>query len=154
MAEPGRGRTAWAADDETSLQVTGNLRISRLEADPNRLRPLALAFTSGVTVILDPPVLAASEDPSGAAGASFAALMGADPNIDVFVYRVREETVSRSATRGGLCGGLPAKALAISEYMDRGGVWTLRIVSFHGEAQPGLSTGDAGFCRAFRYRAG
>jgi hypothetical protein len=153
VTPPGRMRTLWSVADDATAQVVGRLRINLSAPIPGEGQPISLAFANGVTVRLTPVTIYAPEDPSGAGGASFAGLLSADPPTDVFVYRVRDELVGSSA-RGGLCGGIPARHVAIAEYSEADGARVMQIIAFHGEPAPGSLTGDPGFCRVLRFQAG
>jgi hypothetical protein len=154
VLEPGRGRTLWQAGSETAQEVTGNLRISVRDTRPGSGRPLALAFNKGVVAMLELYTIVPAATASGAGDATFAGLLGADPDTNVFVYTVSREQLSESARGRGLCGGLTATYLAIAEFSDAQGEPTLRIVSFHGDSAPGSLQGEAGFCRLLGYVAG
>lgn len=148
--EPGEGRTSWRGADDATRQAVGNLRLSRPE--PGRGRPLALAFASGVTVLLAPPSLHLSDEASGVGGSSFATLLDAEPQIEVFVYEVMQETVASSAAQGGLCGSRRATHVAAGEFVDASGEWVLKMVSFAADIRPGAQEGDPGLCRTFTFR--
>lgn len=148
---PGEMRTLWTVADDATAQVVGRLRINRGDMIPGVGQPISLAFANGVTTRLEPVTIYAPSDPSGAGGASFAGLLGADPRADVFVYRVQDELVGSSA-RGGLCGGMPTTHVAIVEFSEADGARVLRIVSFHGDVAPGSLSGDPGFCRVLRFQ--
>jgi hypothetical protein len=149
---PGEMRTLWTVADDATAEVVGRLRINRGDMIPGVGRPISLAFANGITTRLEPVTIYAPDDPSGAGGASFAGLLGADPRTDVFVYRVEDELVGSSA-RGGLCGGLPTTHVAIVEFSEADGARVLRIVSFLGDVAPGSLSGDPGFCRVLRFQA-
>jgi len=151
QSAPGEIRTLWSVADDATAEVVGRLRINRGEMIPGVGQPISLAFANGVTTRLEPVTIYAPGDPSGAGGASFAGLFGADPRADVFVYRVADELVGASA-RGGLCGSLPTTHVAIVEFSDADGARAFRIVSFHGDAAPGSLTADPGFCRVLRFQ--
>jgi hypothetical protein len=153
VTTPGRMRSAWTVADDATAQIVGRLRINLRAPVPGVGQPISLAFANGVTLRLLPVTIYAPEDPSGAGGASFAGLLSADPPTDVFVYRVDDELVGASA-RGGLCGGVPTRHVALAEYSEADGARVLRIIAFHGEPAPGSLTGDPGFCRVLRFRAG
>lgn len=151
QSAPGEIRTLWAVADDATAAVVGRLRINRGEMIPGMGQPISLAFANGVTTRLEPVTVYAPSDPSGAGGASFAGLLGANPRADVFVYRVVDELVGASA-RGGLCGGLPTTHVALVEFSEADGARAFRIVSFHGDAAPGSLTADPGFCRVLRFQ--
>lgn len=155
MVEPGRGRTLWQAGNGAAEEATGNLRINVGAPEPGRGRPLALAFNRGIVTQLELVTIYAAGEASGAGDATFSGLMGADPDIDVYVYAVADEQLSPIARGRGLCGGLPTRHVAIAEFNDAEGERVLRLVSFHGEAAPGgAEGGDAGFCRLLEYGTG
>ena len=152
ISSPGEMRTLWTVADDATAQVVGRLRINLGDPVPGVGHPISLAFANCVTIRLQPVTIFAPDDPSGAGGASFAGLLGADPRADVFVYRVADELVGSSA-RGGLCGGIPTTHVAIVEFSEADGARVLRIVSFSGDVAPGSLTGDPGFCRVLRFQA-
>jgi hypothetical protein len=152
VTPPGRMRSLWTVADDATAQVVGRLRLNVHDSVPGEGQPISLAFANGVTVRLNLVTIFAPQDPSGAGGASFAGLLSADPATDVFVYRVQDELIGSSA-RGGLCGTIPTRHVAIAEYSEADGARVLRIIAFHGEPAPGSLTGDPGFCRVLRFEA-
>lgn len=153
--EPGRGRTFWRGADQASRDGVGMLRISQISPAPGQARRLALAFAGGVTAIIEEVTIYAAEHPSGADGASFSGLFGVEPQANVYVYQIVEETVTPSAARrGGLCGAARTRHLAVSEFADAEGDWVLRIAAFAGEPTPGGETGDPALCAVYRFVPG
>lgn len=148
-AEPGAARNRWSAQTEVSRTVTGNLTTS-LEA--GRGGPLVLAFANGVTVRLERVADQLGADRTGVAGVTFSSVLGVDPNAAVYIYRVAEETVARSAPRGGLCQGSRTMHVALSEFVNRAGDWVFTLAAYRGQAQPGPQAGDdPQFCAAYGY---
>ena len=113
---------------------------------------MIFAFASGVTVRAQPYNVVPADSRSGVGGQSFAALLGGDPRVDVWLYRVLNENVTPSAPQGGLCGGLRTRTMAVSEFVDPSGRWVFKIASFRGEDGPGAGA-DPVFCNAFAYTA-
>ncbi|MBL8545262.1 MAG: hypothetical protein JNL81_02295 [Hyphomonadaceae bacterium] len=147
--EPAIARSQWRAVNEDSRAVTGNLRVS---LQGRRGGPLVFAFATGITVVGQPYTVVPADSRSGVGGQSFAALLGGDPRVDAFLYRVESENVTPSAPRGGLCGDAVTRYLAVSEFVDASGRWVFKIAAFSGEAQPPSST-DPQLCNAYSYAA-
>lgn len=148
--EPGVARTQWRAANDSARTQTGNLRVS---IETVRGGPVVFAFATGVTVRAQIIGVVPADSRAGADGRSFAAALGGDPRVDAFLYRVLEERVTLSAANGGLCGGRRARHLAISEFVDDGGHWVLKIAAFHSEQPPGVSGADPLLCGAYPYAA-
>jgi hypothetical protein len=147
--EPAVARSQWRASNDDARRVTGNLRVS-LQA--RRGGPLVFAFATGVTVIAQPYSVVPADSRSGVGGQSFAAVLGGDPRVDTYLYRVVSENVSRSAAQGGLCGEAVTRHLAVSEFVDGSGRWVFKIAAFSGDAQP-PSSDDPELCNAYSYTA-
>lgn len=147
--EPAVARSQWRASNDDARRVTGNLRVS-LQA--RRGGPLVFAFATGVTVIAQPYSVVPADLRSGVGGQSFAAVLGGDPRVDAYLYRVVSENVSRSAAQGGLCGEAVTRYLAVSEFVDGSGRWVFKIAAFSGDAQP-PSGDDPELCNAYSYTA-
>ena len=145
--EPAIARSQWRAANEDARGVTGNLRVS---LQGRRGGPLVFAFATGVTVIGQPSSVVPADSRSGVGGQSFAAVLGGDPRVDAYLYRVGSENVTPSAPRGGLCGEAVTRYLAVSEFVDGAGRWVFKIAAFSGDAQPG-SGSDAQLCNAYSY---
>lgn len=147
--EPAIARSQWRAANEDARAVTGNLRVS-LQA--RRGGPLVFAFATGVTVTAQPYNVVPADSRSGVGGQSFAAVLGGDPRVQVYLYRVISENVTPSAPRGGLCGEAVSRYLAVSEFVDGAGRWVFKIAAFSGDAQP-PSSSDPQLCNAYAYTA-
>ncbi len=147
--EPAVARSQWSAANEAARTVTGNLRVS---IEGNRGGPLIFAFANGITVRAQPYEVAPADSRSGVGGQSFAAVLGGDPRVDVYLYRVLNENVTVSATQGGLCGEAVARNLAVSEFVDGSGRWAFKLAAFRGEASP-PSGADPVLCNSFAYTA-
>lgn len=147
--EPAVARSQWRVGNDQARNVTGNLRVS-LEA--NRGGPVIFAFATGVTIRAQPYAVSPADARSGVGGQSFAAVLGGDPRVDVYLYRVLNENVTPSAAQGGLCGEGVTRHMAVSEFVDGSGRWVFKIASFRGEASPG-SGADPELCNTFAYTA-
>lgn len=146
--EPAVARSQWRAASDTGRRVSGNLRVS---LEGRRGGPVIFAFANGITIRAQPYNLVAADSRSGVGGQSFAAVLGGDPRVNVYLYRVLDETVTRSAPHGGLCGDTQTRYLAVSEFVDGSGRWVFKIASFSGtEALPVV---DPGLCNAYAYTA-
>jgi len=145
--EPAIARSQWRAANEDARSITGNLRVS---LQGRRGGPLVFAFATGVTVIGQPYSVVPAVSRSGVGGQSFAAVLGGDPRVDAYLYRVGSENVTPSAPRGGLCGEAVTRFLAVSEFVDGAGRWVFKIAAFSGDTQPG-SGSDAQLCNAYSY---
>ena len=148
--EPAVARQQWRASGDTARQVTGNLRVS---LESVRGGPVIFAFASGVTVRAQPIAVAPADNRSGVGGQSFAAVLGGDPRVDANLYRVENETVSASASQGGLCGANTTRFMAVSEFVDNSGRWVFKIAAFRGDRAPGASGQDPGLCNSYAYQA-
>jgi hypothetical protein len=147
--EPAIARSQWRASNEHARTITGNLRVS---LQGQRGGPLVFAFATGVTVIAQPYSVVPADSRSGVGGQSFAAVLGGDPRVDVYLYRVESENVTMSAARGGLCGEAVTTYLAVSEFVDGSGRWVFKIAAFNGDARP-PSSRDPQLCNAYSYTA-
>jgi hypothetical protein len=147
--EPAVARSLWRAGSEQARAVAGNLRVSLEGA---RGGPVVFAFANGVTIRAQPYDVTAADTRSGVGGQSFAAVLGGDPRVDVYLYRVLEENVTRSAARGGLCGDKRTRHLAVSEFVDGSGRWVFKVAAFRGEATP-PSSADPEICNSYAYTA-
>ena len=145
--EPAIARSQWRAANEDARSITGNLRVS---LQGRRGGPLVFAFATGVTVIGQPYSVVPADSRSGVGGQSFAAVLGGDPRVDAYLYRVGSENVTPSAPRGGLCGEADTRLLAVIEFVDGAGRWVFKIAAFSGDTQPG-SGSDAQLCNAYSY---
>lgn len=148
--EPAVARSEWRAASDTARAVTGNLRVS---LESVRGGPVIFAFATGVTVRAQPIAVVAADNRSGVGGQSYAAVLAGDPRVDANLYRVESETVSASASHGGLCGAERTRHLAVSEFVDNSGRWVFKIAAFRGDRAPGASGQDPGLCNAFAYQA-
>jgi hypothetical protein len=146
--EPAVARSQWRAGSQTARTVSGNLRVS-LEGP--RGGPVIFAFATGITVRAQPYAEVPADSRSGVGGQSFAAVLGGDPRVNTYLYRVIEENRSSSASQG-LCGEAPTRYLAVSEFVDSSGRWVFKIAAFRGEAQP-PSNRDPELCNAYAYTA-
>jgi hypothetical protein len=147
--EPAVARSQWRAVNEDARAVTGNLRVSLVG---RRGGPLTFAFANGVTVTAQPYAVVPADSRSGVGGQSFAAVMGGDPRVDAYLYRVEHENLTRSATRGGLCGEAVTRHMAVSEFVDGSGRWVFKVAAFRGEASP-ASSADPELCASYAYTA-
>jgi hypothetical protein len=147
--EPAIARSQWRAANEDARGVTGNLRVS---LQGRRGGPLVFAFATGITVVGQPYNVVPADSRSGVGGQSFAAVLGGDPRVDAYLYRVVSENVTSSAPRGGLCGEAVTRYLAVSEFVDGAGRWVFKIAAFSGDAQPPSNT-DPQLCNAYSYTA-
>ena len=147
--EPAVARAQWRAVGDTARAVTGNLRVS---IERTRGGPLIFAFATGVTVRAQPYSVVPADTRSGVGAQSFAALLGGDPRVEVYLYRVLDENVTSSAPQGGLCGAMRTRIMAVSEYVDSSGRWVFKIASFRGEGPAGAGD-DTVLCNAYAYTA-
>ena len=147
--EPAIARSQWRAANEDARTVTGNLRVS---LQGRRGGPLVFAFATGVTVVGQPYNVVPADSRSGVGGQSFAAVLGGDPRVETYLYRVISENVTPSAPRGGLCGEAVTRYVAVSEFVDAGGRWVFKIAAFSGDVQP-PSSQDPQLCNAYSYTA-
>ncbi len=145
--EPAIARSQWRAANEDARSITGNLRVS---LQGRRGGPLVFAFATGVTVVGQPYSVVPADSRSGVGGQSFAAVLGGDPRVDAYLYRVVSENVTPSAPHGGMCGEAVTRFLAVSEFVDGAGRWVFKIAAFSGDTQPG-SGSDAQLCNAYSY---
>jgi hypothetical protein len=145
--EPAIARSQWRGANEDARTITGNLRVS---LQGRRGGPLVFAFATGITVVAQPYNVVPADSRSGVGGQSFAAVLGGDPRVDAYLYRVVSENVTNSAARGGLCGEAVTRHLAVSEFVDGSGHWVFKIAAFGGEAQP-PSSADPQLCNAYSY---
>lgn len=147
--EPAVARSQWRAVSDSARSVTGNLRVS---LEGNRGGPLIFAFANGVTVRAQPYEVKPADTRSGVGGQSFAAVLGGDPRVDVWLFRVINENVSSSAAQGGLCGDAVAQHMAVMEFVDSSGRWVFKVAAFKGDIGPG-SGGDPEICDAYAFTA-
>jgi hypothetical protein len=147
--EPAVARSQWRAANDDARAVTGNLRVSLQGV---RGGPLVFAFANGITITAQPYAVVSADSRSGVGGQSFAAVLGGDPRVDTYLYRVQTENVTSSATRGGLCGEAATRHMAVSEFVDGSGRWVFKIAAFKGEASPS-SGADPELCDAYAYTA-
>jgi hypothetical protein len=147
--EPAVARSSWRAVNEITRSVTGNLRVSM---DHQRGGPLTFAFATGVTVHAQAYQQVPADRRSGVGGQSLAAVLGGDPRVDAYLYRVRQEIIANSAPLGGLCGEDRTRFMAVSEFVDASGRWVFKIAAFKGDRGPGGGD-DPQYCRSFSYTA-
>jgi hypothetical protein len=136
-AEPGMDRLQWRATNEVARSLTGNLTAS---LEYGRGGPLILAFANGITMRLERVGDQMGVDRIGPGTATFASTLSTDPNAGVYVYRVVEERLARSARQGGLCQKDDTRYVAISEFVNRSGDWVFMLAGFKGAAPPGPTT--------------
>jgi hypothetical protein len=149
--EPAVARQQWRAANDAARSVTGNLRVS---LESVRGGPVVFAFANGITVRAQPIAVVPADTRSGVGGQSFAAVLGGDPRVDAYVYRVIDENVTSSAAQGGLCGGADrTRHMVVSEFVDSGSRWVFKVAAFKGERPPGVSGQDPALCAAFYYAA-
>jgi hypothetical protein len=147
--EPAVARTQWRAASDTARRVSGNLRVS---IETTRGGPVIFAFANGITVRAQPYNMVPADSRSGVGGQSFAAVLGGDPRVNAFLYRVLDENVTRSAAQGGLCGEEPTRYMAVSEFVDGSGRWVFKIAAFRGSEAP-PSGEDPQLCNSYAYIA-
>lgn len=148
--EPAVARQQWRIANETARTVAGNLRVS---LESVRGGPVIFAFANGITVRAQPIVVIPADNRSGVGGQSFAAVLGGDPRVDVYVFRVETENVTPSAAQGGLCGGYRTRYMAASEFVDNSGRWVFKLASFRGDRAPGTPNDDPEHCATLAYQA-
>ncbi|GIK48967.1 MAG: hypothetical protein BroJett013_16640 [Alphaproteobacteria bacterium] len=146
--EPAVARSQWRASTEQARSVTGNLRVS---LEGRRGGPVVFAFANGITVRAQPYNVVPADQRSGSGGQSFAAVLGGDPRVEAYLYRVLDENLI-PGRQTGLCGEATARHLAVSEFVDSSGRWVFKIAAFRGEAQP-PSSADPELCAAYAYTA-
>ncbi len=151
MAEPGTVRRSWMPADSRTRDVTGKLTSSLPEG---RAGPLVLAYANGLTYQLSPLGIQLGADEAGVSGdAAFTEILGVPGDGGVFLYRVASERVDSIAPQGGLCGRDPASFLAISEFVDGSGEWSLTIAAFRGAVAPGPGAPtDPALCGTYMFR--
>jgi hypothetical protein len=147
--EPAVARSQWRAASDSARTVSGNLRVSLEGA---RGGPVIFAFANGVTIRAQPYAEAPADSRSGVGGQSFAAVLGGDPRVSVYLYRVLAENVTNSASQGGLCGEARTRHMAVSEFVDGSGRWVIKIAAFRGDAPP-PSNENPYLCNAYAYTA-
>lgn len=147
--EPAVARQQWRAASDSARTVSGNLRVSILG---NRGGPVVFAFANGVTVQAISYSVVPADSRSGVGGQSFAAVLGGDPRVNAYLYRVQAENVTSSATRGGLCGEGRTRFMAVSEFVDSTGRWVFKIAAFSGDNAP-PSGGDPQLCNSYAFTA-
>jgi hypothetical protein len=146
--EPAVARSRWRAASDTARRVTGNLSVS---LESTRGGPVIFAFANGITVRAQPYNRVPADSRSGVGGQSFAAVLGGDPRVNAYLYRVIDENVTRSAPQGGLCGEEPTRYMAVSEFVDSSGRWVFKIAAFSGSEAPPVV--DPGLCNSYAYIA-
>ncbi|MBY0567297.1 MAG: hypothetical protein K2P70_08300 [Hyphomonadaceae bacterium] len=132
--EPAVARQQWRASSESARTVSGNLRVSLVGP---RGGPVVFAFANGITIQAQPYAVVPANSRSGVGGQSYAAVIGGDPRVNAWLFRVQAENVSASAVQGGLCTTDRTRFLAVSEFVDAGGRWVFKIAAFSGEGEPG-----------------
>ncbi len=147
--EPAVARSQWRAASDAARSVSGNLRVS-LEGP--RGGPVIFAFANGITVRAQPYAVVPADSRSGVGGQSFAAVLGGDPRVDAWLYRVLDENVTSSASQGGLCGQGRSRHLAVSEFVDGSGRWVFKIAAFRGDSELGASN-SPDLCNSYAYMA-
>lgn len=148
--EPAVARTQWRAVSDTARRVSGNLRVS---IESTRGGPVIFAFANGVTVRAQPYNMVPADSRSGVGGQSFAAVVGGDPRVNAYLYRVLDENVTNSAAaQGGLCGEERTTYMAVSEFVDGSGRWVFKIAAFRGSEAP-PSREDPQVCNSYAYIA-
>lgn len=147
--EPGADRRQWRAAGEPAVSLLGNLTASVVGG---RSGPLVLAFANGITAQMERVADLRGQDQAGGGLGAFGRLMGADARAGVYVYLVTDERRSDSAKSGGLCKDVKPTFAAVSEFVDGGGQWVMRIAAFKGTAQPGpTAAADPGLCAVYSY---
>lgn len=147
-AEPGKDRRQWTAMNDATRSVAGNLTASV----ENRGGPLMLAFANGITIAAERDVRVAASERAAPGAETFANMLDADPEAGVFLYRVTNEDLSKSAGQGGLCKDAPTTHVAVTEYVGEDGEWKFKVAAFKNTSPPGPgATSDPGFCAAYQY---
>ncbi|MES1199114.1 MAG: hypothetical protein ABUS48_03950 [Pseudomonadota bacterium] len=146
--EPAVVRQAWRSANDAARSTVGNMRVS---IESVRGGPVVFAYANGVTIRAQPINVVPANQRSGVGGQTFAAVLSADPRVDVHLYRVLDENIARSAGQG-VCGADHARHLAVSEFVDSQGRWVFKVAAFEGERPPGGSE-DPRLCVAFAYTA-
>lgn len=147
--EPAVARQQWRSANDRARSIAGNLRVS---LEGNRGGPVVFAFANGITVRAQPFDVTPADSRSGVQGQSFAAVLGGDPRVEVYLYRVLDENVTASAAQGGLCGEAVTRGIAVSEFVDGSGRWVLKLAAFSGELAT-QARGDPQLCNAFAFTA-
>ncbi|HVV34103.1 MAG TPA: hypothetical protein VHC73_12820 [Vitreimonas sp.] len=148
--EPAVSRQQWRAVNDRTRNTTGNLRVS---IERQRGGPLIFAYATGVTLQAQNYQVVSADARSGVGGQSFAALLGGDPRVSAWLYRVNQETLApTAAAAGGLCGQATTRYLAVSEFVDATGAWVFKVAAFRGDIAPG-SGQDPLYCGNFSYAA-
>jgi hypothetical protein len=147
--EPAVARSQWRAASDSARTTSGNLRVSLLG---NRGGPVIFAFANGITIQAQPYAEVPADSRSGVGGQSFAAVLGGDPRVNVYLYRVQAENVTASAREGGLCGEGRSRYLAVSEFVDGSGRWVFKVAAFSGDEAP-PSARDPQLCNSFAFTA-
>jgi hypothetical protein len=147
--EPAVARNSWRAANDQARAITGNLRVS---IEGVRGGPVVFAYATGITVRAQPYAVAPAASRSGVGGQSFAAVLGGDPRVDAYLYRVLDENVSQSAGRG-LCGDKPSRYLAVSEFVDGTGRWVFKVAAFGGDNAPGAGGQNPDLCNSYAFSA-
>lgn len=147
--EPAVARSQWRAASDSARTVSGNLRVSLLG---RRGGPVVFAFANGVTIQAISYAVVPADSRSGVGGQSFAAVMGGDPRVNAYLYRVQAENVTASAAQGGLCGQGRTRSMAVSEFVDGSGRWVFKIAAFGGDDQPGAGR-DPQLCNSYAFTA-
>ncbi len=145
--EPAVARSQWRAASDTARSVSGNLRVSLVN---QRGGPVVFAFANGITIQAQPYQVVPANSRSGVGGQSYAAVIGGDPRVNAWLFRVQAENVTASAAQGGLCGEERARFLAVSEFVDASGRWVFKIAAFRGEGEPGQRPT---LCNAYAFTA-
>jgi len=145
--EPAVARQQWRASSDTARSISGNLRVSLVG---QRGGPVVFAFANGITVQAQPYAVVPANSRSGVGGQSYAAVIGGDPRVNAWIFRVQAENVSASAAQGGLCGAERARYLAVSEFVDSSGRWVFKIAAFSGDGEPGQRPT---LCNAYAFTA-
>jgi hypothetical protein len=132
--EPAVARSDWRSASDTARSVSGNLRVSLVGS---RGGPVVFAFANGITIQAQPYQVVPANSRSGVGGQSYAAVIGGDPRVNAWLFRVQAENVTASAAQGGLCGAERTRYLAVSEFVDASGRWVFKIAAFRGDGEPG-----------------
>ncbi len=132
--EPAVARSDWRSASDNARSVSGNLRVSLVGS---RGGPVVFAFANGITIQAQPYQVVPANSRSGVGGQSYAAVIGGDPRVNAWLFRVQAENVTASAAQGGLCGAERTRFLAVSEFVDASGRWVFKIAAFRGEGEPG-----------------
>lgn len=149
-AEPGKDRHQWDAGDNGTRNKTGNMTASV----EGRGGPLMLAFANGITEQGERDIKLPASTSVAGGPTTFDAILKADPESTVYLYRVTGEDIASVAKTGGLCGMDKTTFLAVTECVGQDGEWTFHVVAFKGAGMPGPNGTSAPImCGGFHFKA-